>query len=86
MRNLIIKIIFLGLLFGFIGTTMTMLFSLSVYFTITLLDLFVFPSFLEYAGFIAIGVGLICCFVWYCYILWMAREFFIRIFEKLKPR
>jgi len=78
----IIKIILIGILLGILGTSVTMLFSLTIYFVLRSLDLIMFSFFLKAASWVALAIGLACVFAWYGYILTVARRYFTDLMKE----
>ena len=76
------QILFIGLFFGIVATSITMVFGLAVYYAIDALEIFLSAYFLTYAAWIALAVGLLCTFAWYSYILILARKYFLKIMDQ----
>lgn len=70
-----LKIIFMGLLFGLIGTSLLMLFGITI-------NLFLNNKFLKPAAICSIVFGFSCCISWYIYILYLSRKYMKLLFKK----
>lgn len=81
MNNFMGKIVLMGLVFGVLASAVSMLLGFMVYYVISSIELFLTAHFLTYAAWISLGIGLLCTFGWYTYILLLARRYFIWIME-----
>ena len=79
MKNLILKIILIGFILGLVGSTMTMTFGLMIYALLPASLVVTIPSFISDLAKVAVCVGVLLCFGWFGYVLFMARQYFFHI-------
>ena len=77
MKNLILKIVLIGLLFGGLAISSIMLFSLALYYGLTVFSIYLPGKFLAYTGIASLIVGILSTAAWYIYLLILARKFFL---------
>ena len=82
MKSLILKIILIGLFFGFLGCVSTMTLGIVIFYFALLFKLMLPLPYLNYAAASAIVIGLVCTFAWYIYILILSKQYVVHLLNK----
>lgn len=79
MKNLIVKIILIGIVCGLVMTGLVMLLGCVAFYIARLAQISLSVYFMEIAAFIALSTGILTAVSWYSYLFIIVKRYFFKI-------